>query len=515
MRRVHPGMSPLRAGFIAIALICVATYFVFTKSVPLRHHYELRAVVANSNLLKPHSPVRIAGVNVGQIVGVGRYKRTDLGLITMRIDDQGRPVHADATLKIRPRLFLEGNFYVDLEPGTPQSPELADRGLISLTHTARAVQLDQVLSALDSDTRGSLRQAVQGFGAALGAPPTAADDAAQDPGVHGLTGGQALNKTLLTSPQALRDSAIVSDALRGSRVHDLSRTVAGFARAGKALADNETELSALVGHFDQTMGALASQAPALARTVSLLGPTAHNARAGFGALRAAIPATRRFARDLAPSVAETPATITAADPWLAQAKPLLSKPELGGLLAALRPATGQLARLGHATRQFLPRIDAFNQCVTRVLLPTGNVKVDDGAFSAGVENYKEFWTSMAGQAGEVQGFDGNGPYLRLSAAGGGSSLRTGQTTYSHSSLFANPSLPPLRTRPAYPNKLVPLRRDIPCATQPVPDVNGPASTGPADGSDSNAPAPAVENEPGVKLAAFARAALATLKGAQR
>jgi phospholipid/cholesterol/gamma-HCH transport system substrate-binding protein len=515
MRRVHPGISALRAGLIAIALISVTTYFVFTKSVPLRHHYEIRAVVQNTNLLKPRSPVRIAGVNVGQIASVGRYKHTDLGLITMRIDAQGRPVHSDATLKIRPRLFLEGNFYVDLKPGTPGAPELRDRGLIPLTHTARAVQLDQVLSALSSDTRHSLQQAVQGFGAALGGAPTAADDAAHDPAVRGLTGGQALNQSLRSSPQALRDSAIVADALRGTRAHDLSRTVAGFARAGSTLADNEADLAALVGHFDQTMSALASQAPALARTVSLLGPTATNAKAGFAALGAAIPATRRFARDLAPSVAQTPATITAADPWLAQAKPLLSRPELGGLLHQLRPATGQLARLGHATRQFLPRIDAFNRCVTNVILPTGNINVDDGPFSAGVENYKEFWTAMTGQAGEVQGFDGNGPYLRLSAAGGGSTLRTGQTNYSHSSLFANPSLPPLRTRPAYPNKLVPLRRDIPCATQPVPDVNGPASSGPADGSDPNAPAPPVVDEPGVKLAAFARAALATLKGALR
>jgi phospholipid/cholesterol/gamma-HCH transport system substrate-binding protein len=251
------------------------------------------------------------------------------------------------------------------------------------------------------------------------------------------------------------------------------------------------------------MSAMASQAPALRRTVALLGPTATNARAGFHALHVALPATRSFARALAPSLTEIPATITAADPWLAQAKPLLSKHELGGLLDQLAPATGDLARLGHATHQFLPRIDAFDQCVTKVILPTGNIKVDDGPLSAGVENYKEFWTAMVGQAGETQGFDGNGPFLRLSAAGGGSTLQTGQTNYSHAPLFANPSLPPLRTRPAYPNKLPPLRRDVPCRTQPVPDVNGPAATGPADGSDPNAAAPPTENEPGVKLAARA------------
>ena len=33
------------------------------------------------------------------------------------IDDKGLPIHKDATAKIRPRIFLEGNFFVDLQPG--------------------------------------------------------------------------------------------------------------------------------------------------------------------------------------------------------------------------------------------------------------------------------------------------------------------------------------------------------------------------------------------------------------
>jgi hypothetical protein len=40
-------------------------------------------------------------------------------------------------------------------------------------------------------------------------------------------------------------------------------------------------------------------------------------------------------------------------------------------------------------------------------------------------------------------------------------------------------------------KLPPLRRDVKCFTQPVPDVNGAGSTGPADGSDAGASAPPI------------------------
>ncbi len=37
----------------------------------------------------------------------------------MEISDEGRPIKQDATFKLRPRLFLEGNLFVDVNPGSP------------------------------------------------------------------------------------------------------------------------------------------------------------------------------------------------------------------------------------------------------------------------------------------------------------------------------------------------------------------------------------------------------------
>jgi hypothetical protein len=256
-----------------------------------------------------------------------------------------------------------------------------------------------------------------------------------------------------------------------------------------------------VSEFDQTMRATAAQQRSLRRTIALLGPTAQNANTAFGALDAALPATERFARDIAKGIPQVPATIVAADPWLAQAKPLLSGSELGGLLNELAPASAELAQLTHATRQFLPKIDAFDRCITDVFLPTGNIVVKDGSSSAGVPNYQEFWYAMAGQAAEGQGADGNGNFLRIGAAGGPFTIETGQTNFygALGTKFAQADLPPLRTRPAYPNSVPPLQRTAPCYTQPVPDVNGPASVGPADGSRPDAPAPPLPNDPTGKI----------------
>src|SRR3954447_2700821 len=292
------GIAPFKAGLVAVVVIAVATWFAFSKQNPFERHFEVQAVFENSNLLQPRSPVRIAGIDIGQVTTVGRYRNTKYSVVTMRIQKNGLPIHGDATAKIRPRIFLEGNFYIDLKPGTPSAPALANRGIIPVAHTSRPVQLDQVLAALDTPTRKALGATLSGFGAALDTRGSAAEDAAQDPSVRGLTGAQALNKTLHSSPQALRDSAVVNQALLGLHPGDLAATVRGFARASAGLNRNQIALRALVPEFDATMGALAAQAPALTRTVPLLGPTAANANRGFGALLAALPATRRFAREL-------------------------------------------------------------------------------------------------------------------------------------------------------------------------------------------------------------------------
>jgi len=102
-----PFWTRFRVGVLAIALIAIAMYFGFTKHVPFTHGYRIHAVFASSNNIRPGSPVRIAGVNVGKVTSVDRYKQTNLTDVTMEIGGEGLPIHQDATLKIRPRIFLE------------------------------------------------------------------------------------------------------------------------------------------------------------------------------------------------------------------------------------------------------------------------------------------------------------------------------------------------------------------------------------------------------------------------
>jgi phospholipid/cholesterol/gamma-HCH transport system substrate-binding protein len=513
-RKDRRGANPVAVGVLVLALAAVITYFGFTKHIPFTHGFRVKAVFVNANNVRPNSPVRIAGVNIGKVTKVEAYKGGDgnASLVTMEIDKSGLPIHKDATLKVRPRIFLEGNEFVDLQPGTPSAPTISDGDTIPMTQTAAPVQFDQVLSALQSDTRDDLKRLLEGYGTALTYEPTAADDVSQDPAVHGETAAQSLNDSIDYAPGALKGASLVNQALLGLQRHDLSGLVADTGKVTKALSANEQSLMDFVTNFNTTLAALASRQDDLKQSIAQLGPTLEHTDSALTHLNASFPNTRAFAREILPGVRETPATIDAAFPWIAQARKLLGPAELGGLTKELKPATVDLAKLVEGTLTALPQADLVAQCVTKVILPTGDIKIADGQFTSNVENYKEFWYTMVGLAGESQNFDGNGHYVRFQVGGGSQTISTGKYGgNAGEKLFANMSEPPIGTRPAYPGKRPPYRHDQACKDQKIADLNG-AKTGGADGGGGapapqpSSPAPALPSVPGVPPLPVAAAA---------
>lgn len=483
------GLKPLTVGLLLIVLSIIGVFFAFTKKNPLREHYEISAVVQTSNLLAKGSVVRIDGIDVGRITRVERYKNSSNAKITMKIDPAGRPVRRDATLKIRPRLFLEGNFFVELEPGEPNSPELEDGGTIPISATAVPVQMDQFFSSLRADTRKALQETIDGLGDGFGGKPSAAADADQDPAVVGLTAGQALNRTLRTSAQSLRGGAVVAEALQGQNRGDLARLFKGAGDLTSQIAAADPNLLDLVRNFNGAMEGLGRNSDALSATVEKLGLTAQTGRVAFTAFNQAIPPLRGASQDLTRAMEVTPGVVAASTPWLQQAKPLLSDAELGGLLDDLSPAMRNLAQLTNESRRLVPVTSDFAQCMNDVFLPTGMIKVEDGVHTVDVPNYKEFWYALVGMAGQTGTFDGNGQMMRIQTVGGATPIRSGWGVFTGLPSFGNYTQPTTGTSPAFTGKEPPLRRDVRCADNPVPDINGSASSGPGDGSRPGAPAP--------------------------
>jgi phospholipid/cholesterol/gamma-HCH transport system substrate-binding protein len=492
----------VRNGLILIVLVVIGTYLAWTKAIPFQSHFELHAVFKNAANIRKDSPVRIAGVNVGKVESVKSV--CDNGLngtcasnyseVTFTVDDNGQPIHSDAQIAIRPRIFLEGNFFVDMSPGSPSAHSLSSGDTIPVTQTSTAVQLDQILTSLQAPDRANLQKLLEGYGTALTHKPTAADDATQDALVQGKTAAEAINQSFTFGQTAARDSAIVNEALQGTAPHDLSNLISGQARIFTALTGHESQLQGLITNFNTVTGALASESQNLQRTIQLLGPTLQVAEPALRHTNATFPFLRAFARDLTPGIRELPATIAASQPWINQTAGLLGKNELGYVASQLRAAGPGAGKAAADGRGLFSQIGLTSGCVDKVLLPTSDVVLNDSGsgynFNAGVPNYKEFGYATTGLAGESGSFDGNGPSLRFFSAGGPTpaggpvpNLRSpvpNAASTRGNALWGGSTTPPIGTRPGLGTK-PPFRTDIACQNNALPDLNGQlAAQGPPD-----------------------------------
>jgi phospholipid/cholesterol/gamma-HCH transport system substrate-binding protein len=472
MRRVRHGtrVTAFQAGLIALAVIAVLTYLGFSKDIPFTRPFQLEAVFQNAPPIQSGTAVRIAGVNVGKVAKVESLGGDSPGVkVVMKLEDSALPIHKDAELTARPRIFLEGNMFLELKPGTPDAGEVEDGDTIPVSQTAAPVQLDQVLGTLKTSTRKQLQALLAGYGAALNEQPAPGEDDDQDPDTQGETGGQALNDSLEYSADALRGGAIVNQATLGTELHDLSKLVAGQQKVTRALASRETALKDLITNFNTTVGALATEEINLRATVRELPRVLEAAGPALDSLNRAFPSTRAWALEMIPGVRETPATIDAGFPWVRQTRALLSPRELQGLVDDLRPAVDDFAAFTDAQFDFLPAIDDFNRCQFDVVLPSGETVIQDGNLTTGIQNYQEFFQALVGLVGAGQNFTGGGAYTRFQPGGGAYPVRTGPVGRV-GSRFGNATAPPLGTRPARGPK-PPYRRGVKCHTQPVPNLN--------------------------------------------
>ena len=482
-RRHRGRINPVRAGAIALLIITVCTWLAFTKELPWHNPFEFTAVFESSNNLRLDSPVRIAGVNVGKVVKVEREDGSKMVKVTMEMDEKGLPLHKDATAKIRSRIFLEGNFFVDLTPGTPSADKVDDGDTIPVTQTSTPVQLDELLTALQTNDRDSLQDLLNGLGDGLMRKPSAADDRDQDPSVRGETAAKSLNDSITDAPQSLRGSAQVNKALLGTEPHDLSKLIAGLDKVATALSTNEEQLKDFITNFNRFFAVFARESSSLTRSIGLLGPTLENANTALVSLNDALPAIEGFAHDLIPGVEQTPATIPVVTPWIEQTRKLFSQPELGTLIGDLQPATDALAHVVNDSFDLFTQTNLTAKCFSNVILPTGDTVIQ-APDSTGASVFKEFWYTMVAFASDAQGFDGNGSYTRTATGGGDLLIRTDKLSgrpKNRDILYGHALVPPIGTQPKRPSSKPPYKTSVDCYKNAKPNLNGPAAApGPPD-----------------------------------
>ena len=95
----------------------------------------------------------IAGVQVGQVGGVSL--QNGQAVVTMNIYKQYAPIYRNATVLLRPRTPLK-DMYLALDPGTSNAGAVPNGGSLSVANTQPDVDLSEILSSLDADTRNYL-----------------------------------------------------------------------------------------------------------------------------------------------------------------------------------------------------------------------------------------------------------------------------------------------------------------------------------------------------------------------
>jgi phospholipid/cholesterol/gamma-HCH transport system substrate-binding protein len=461
------GMSPVMAGGIAAALIAVLLFFAFFSFNPLHHPYTFTATFKSANNLKQKSPVRIAGVEVGIVKKVEPIPDGNgAAKVTMQIEKVGLPIHKDAQMKIRPRIFLEGNFFVDIQPGTPGAGNLKDGGSIPINQTDTPVQFGEVLTALQSDTREDLKDFLREYGQnALGNGQPQGKSKA-------LTGADYYNQSLDDGPGALKNSSIANEATLGEHPGDLQRVIKSQQKVFKALSTHPENLKDLVTNFNVTARALSSDEQALADLAPALRDIAVQGRPALASLDAALPTLRAFARDALPGARSTPATLRASRPFIHQARLLVSEDELRGLTRDLRVTIPALAKVNRSTIGLLDENRALSACQNQVVLPFAKTPINDPDFPAntGQPFYKQAPRGLVGLSGESRLFDANSPLFHINFA-------TGPTTVVYAdrgeSFFAQAPEAPAGIRPIRPNSRPKFRPDVPCETQQPPDLDAP------------------------------------------
>ena len=455
-------MSPFRAGLLAIVIVAVACYFAFSGANPFSKPYTMTADFKNAQNVQPGAAVRIAGINVGSVLSVSAPQKGGYARVKMAINDKGLPIHTDAQFKLRPRIFLEGNMFVDIQPGTPEAPVLKSGGVIPASQTASSVQFSQLLSVLQSNTRSDLQTLLKEFS-------------------KGLDGGgaQAFNRSIPFWKPAYLYSSQANEASLGEQPHDLSTVVRAQQRVFNSLSANPQALSDLVTNLNRTFAAFASQSANLEAAIPALDRVLKVGDPALASLNDALPSLRSFAHKALPAAKSSLPTINASMPFVTQARALVSKPELRGLVADLRPTIPSLAKLNAETVPFLQESRALSACTSDFLVPFSNKPIPDPVLNIPNSTFlHDSQHTFVALAAESRQNDANTPLFRLDqGAGPYSAVQTDQFGHKYVQ-FGGMIDKPEGSMPAVPAHRPVFRPGSPCEKQQLPDLNAPV--GPAE-----------------------------------
>jgi phospholipid/cholesterol/gamma-HCH transport system substrate-binding protein len=308
--------------------------------------YVLNAEFSTAQAVTPGQgqSVRVSGVYIGQI-GAITLKN---GLADVQLDISQKYkhlVHTDATALLRPKTGLK-DMFVELNPGSKKAP-LAKQGFtIPVGNTNPDIDVDEILSSLDSDSRSYLSLLVNGAGQ----------------GLKGK-GGTELAQVFERFEPTHRDLARLNKAV-AVRGRDLSQLVNSLQRLNTSLETKQSQIVQLIDSSSTVFRAFASEDGNLSRAIvdlpgtlrqttdtlarvqrfaKLLGPTATSLLPAARSLPAANKALVALAKPSTPIVKQQ------IRPFVVASRPLVRnlKPAAVNLSVATPNLTKTFVTLNH------------------------------------------------------------------------------------------------------------------------------------------------------------------------
>ena len=247
---------------------------------PWSNEFALNAEFASANGLVPQAEVRVSGVHVGTVLTIS--DAPDGGALVKMALQPNIQLRQDTRAVIRPKTLLGEKFVELVRPQASDQAFMQSGATIPKAQTGQAIEIDDILNAMDAPTRQAMSESFRQLGVAL-------DGRQQD-----VSAALAPLDSTITN---LRPLARVGE----SRAQELDRILTNLNTIMQALADEQDQLGRLVDSGDTVMSGIAARDQALAGTVQ-------NGAAVFGSLDQAFSGVT--AADRA-SLQKSPATIAA------------------------------------------------------------------------------------------------------------------------------------------------------------------------------------------------------------
>jgi phospholipid/cholesterol/gamma-HCH transport system substrate-binding protein len=335
-----------RTDFIAIlslVVVALAVVIYILEHQPAftldKSYYTVKAQFASGAAVTAGQgqTVDIAGVEVGQVGAV--HLENGQAVVTMNIFKKYAPIYRDATVLLRPRTPLK-DMYLSLDPGTKEAGTIPNDGTLPVANTSPDINVEQILSSLDVDTRNYLLLLLSGGSQAF-----------QDPGAKGTAPSadavSDLRGTFKRFAPLNRDTQTFTKLL-ATRRRNISRSIHNLQLVTNQLGGVNSQLTSLIRASNANFSAISSQDANLQQALTLLPGTLVQTNKTLGKVQTFSDASAKTLTALVPFAQAFGPALQASRPLFKQTTPVLRDQlipfttTVQPLAKILRPASADL-----------------------------------------------------------------------------------------------------------------------------------------------------------------------------